>query len=45
MENKLLKCGKLIISNTAPFTLIAGPCQLENEKHALNVATELKKNY
>jgi len=43
MENKLVKCGKLNISNTSPFTLIAGPCQLENEKHALNVATELKK--
>jgi len=43
MENKLVKCGKLSISNTSPFTLIAGPCQLENEKHALNVATELKK--
>ena len=25
------------------FTLIAGPCQLENEKHALDIATELKK--
>ena len=43
MENKLVKCGKLSISNTSPFTLIAGPCQLENEEHALNVATELKK--
>ena len=43
MENKLVKCGKLNISNTKPFTLIAGPCQLENEKHALDVATELKK--
>ena len=43
MENKLVKCGKLNISNTNPFTLIAGPCQLENEKHALDVATELKK--
>ena len=43
MENKLVKCGKLNISNKKPFTLIAGPCQLENEKHALNVATELKK--
>jgi 2-dehydro-3-deoxyphosphooctonate aldolase (KDO 8-P synthase) len=43
MENKLVKCGKLSISNTNPFTLIAGPCQLENEKHALDVATELKK--
>ena len=43
MENKLIKCGKLIISNTAPFTLIAGPCQLENEKHAINVAIKLKE--
>jgi len=42
MENKLVKCGKLNISNSNPFTLIAGPCQLENEKHALNVAIELK---
>ena len=43
MENKLVKCGELSISNTSPFTLIAGPCQLENEKLALDVATELKK--
>ena len=43
MENKSVKCGKLSISNTNPFTLIAGPCQLENEKHALEVADELKK--
>jgi len=43
MESKLVKCGKLNISNTKPFTLIAGPCQLENEKHALGVASELKK--
>ena len=43
MANKLIKCGKLSISNTGPFILIAGPCQLESEKHALDVATELKK--
>jgi len=43
MENKRVKCGKLEISNTSPFTLIAGPCQLENEKHALDIASELKK--
>jgi len=43
MENKSVKCGKLNISNTSPFILIAGPCQLENEKHALDVASELKK--
>ena len=41
--NKSIKSGKLNISNTGPFTLIAGPCQLENEKHALDVAKELKQ--
>ena len=43
MENKIVKCGKLKISNSSSFTLIAGPCQLESEKHALEVANELKK--
>ena len=43
MENKLVKCGKLNISNNSPFTLIAGPCQLGSEKHAIDVASELKE--
>ena len=43
MENKIVKCGKLNISNSSPFTLIAGPCQLENEKHAIDIASELKE--
>ncbi len=43
MTSKLVKCRKLNISNKNPLTLIAGPCQLENEKHALDVAVELKK--
>ena len=43
MENKLIKCGNLSISNNGPFTLIAGPCQLENEKHAISVAEKLKE--
>ena len=43
MENKLIKCGKLKISNNSPFTLIAGPCQLENENHAVRVAEKLKE--
>ena len=43
MQNKSVKCGKLNISNKGPFTLIAGPCQLESEKHGLEVASELKK--
>ena len=28
--------------NDKPFTLIAGPCQLENEEHAIKISTELK---
>ena len=43
MQNKIVKCGKLSISNTSQFTLIAGPCQLENEKHAIDVASKLKE--
>ena len=43
MTSKSVKCGQLNISNTNTFTLIAGPCQLENEKHALDVASKLKK--
>ena len=43
MESKTVKCGKLTISNSSPFTLIAGPCQLENEKHAIDVAGKLKE--
>tara|TARA_A100001011_G_C14290537_1_gene835973 strand:- start:1240 stop:2073 length:834 start_codon:yes stop_codon:yes gene_type:complete len=43
MENKIVKCGKLNISNSKVFTLIAGPCQLENEKHALEMASKLKE--
>jgi len=42
MEQKIIKCGNLNISNLKPFTLIAGPCQLENEKHAMDVAEKLK---
>ena len=43
MEQVEVKCGKLVISNNNPFTLIAGPCQLENENHAIDVAKKLKE--
>lgn len=43
MEQVEVKCGKLTISNNNPFTLIAGPCQLENENHAIDVAEKLKE--
>jgi len=43
MEQIKVKCGKLSISNNNPFTLIAGPCQLESENHATDVAKKLKE--
>ena len=38
-----VKCANFEISNDKSFTLIAGPCQLENEVHAIKISTELKK--
>ena len=43
MNNHKVKCANFEISNDTPFTLIAGPCQLENETHAIKISTELKK--
>ena len=43
MTNLKVKCSNFEIANDKPFTLIAGPCQLENEKHALKISSELKK--
>ncbi len=43
MINHKVKCTNFEIANDKPFTLIAGPCQLENEIHAIKISTELKK--
>ncbi len=43
MINHKVKCSNFDIANNKPFTLIAGPCQLENEEHAVKISTELKK--
>ena len=43
MVNHKVKCANFEIGNDKPFTLIAGPCQLENEEHAIKISTELKK--
>ena len=43
MKNHKIKCLNFEIANDKPFTLIAGPCQLENEQHAIKMSTELKK--
>ncbi|MEC7143486.1 MAG: 3-deoxy-8-phosphooctulonate synthase [Pseudomonadota bacterium] len=42
MINHKVKCSNFEIANNKPFTLIAGPCQLESEKHAIGISTELK---
>ena len=43
MTNHKVKCSNFEIANNKPFILIAGPCQLENESHAMKISTELKK--
>ncbi len=43
MTNHKVKCSNFEIANDKPFTLIAGPCQLENVDHALKISSELKK--
>lgn len=44
MQSKKVKITKNItISNDMPFAVIAGPCVIESEKHALGMAAKLKK--
>ena len=43
MNNYKVKCSNFEIANNKPFTLIAGPCQLESEEHAIKISSELKK--
>ena len=43
MKNITIKCKNLKISNDNPFCLIAGPCQLENEQHAIDIAGKIKE--
>ena len=40
---RVIKVGGLEISNSAPLSLIAGPCQLEDVDHALMIASHLSK--
>tara|TARA_B100001057_G_C22713339_1_gene896723 strand:+ start:315 stop:1136 length:822 start_codon:yes stop_codon:yes gene_type:complete len=43
MINYKVKCSDFEIANDKSFTLIAGPCQLESEAHAIKISSELKK--
>jgi len=41
VAQRLVRVGKLEIGNDKPFTLIAGPCQLESRQHALEMSHAL----
>ena len=48
MKNITVNCDGVKISNQKKICLIAGPCQLENEQHALDMAgkiSEISKKY
>jgi 2-dehydro-3-deoxyphosphooctonate aldolase (KDO 8-P synthase) len=41
--NSTVRAGATIFSNSAPLTLIAGPCQMETRQHAFDMAGALKE--
>ena len=43
MENKIVNCNGIQISNENKICLISGPCQLETEQHALDMAGKIKE--
>ena len=43
MENKIINCNGIKISNKNSFILIAGPCQLESEQHSMDMAGKIKE--
>ena len=43
MENITVNCNKIEISNNNKICLISGPCQLESEQHAMDMAGKLKE--
>ena len=43
MKNLTVKCGSVEISNSNNFCLIAGPCKLETEQHAMDMAGKIKE--
>ena len=44
MKNKIVKCNGIEISNHNKICLISGPCQLETEQHAIDMAGKIKEN-
>jgi len=42
--NHNVEVGNTNFANDKPFTLIAGPCQMESRDHAFHMAGQLKEN-
>ena len=38
-----IKVGNVVFGNTEPFALIAGPCQMESEGHAMDMCGKIKE--
>ena len=43
MTNIKVNCGNIEISNNNKICIIAGPCQLETEQHAMDMAGQIKE--
>ncbi len=43
MQNKIVNCNGIEIANSKKITLIAGPCQLESEQHAIDMSGKIKE--
>ena len=43
MKNITVNCENIEISNNNKICLIAGPCQLETEQHAMDMAGAIKE--
>jgi len=43
MINKIVNCNGIKIANNNKISLISGPCQLESEQHAIDMAGKIKE--
>ena len=43
MSNIKVNCGNIEISNNNKICIIAGPCQLETEQHAMDMAGKIQE--
>ena len=43
MQNKIVNCNGIEISNKNKICLIAGPCQLETEQHSMDMVGKIKE--